>query len=43
MAQTGTKAAQTTLACKLCALRLLFVFIPFAGELELSNFQKVIL
>ncbi|MCZ7493473.1 hypothetical protein O8B39_03095 [Agrobacterium rhizogenes] len=35
--------AKTTLACNSCALRLLFVFIPFTGKLEISNFQKVIL
>ncbi|CUX23393.1 hypothetical protein AGR7C_Cc160159 [Agrobacterium deltaense Zutra 3/1] len=35
--------AQTTLACNSCALRLLFVFIPFTRKLEISNFQKVIL
>ncbi|CUX11782.1 exported hypothetical protein [Agrobacterium genomosp. 13 str. CFBP 6927] len=35
--------AKTTFACILCALRLLFVFIPFTDELGISNFQKVIL
>jgi hypothetical protein len=41
-AERPSKQAETTLACISCALRLLFVFIPFTDYLAATNFQKVI-